>query len=142
MVKIVAKTAKGRIRNTTKWPRTGLTTEHVAEAFGGIPLNVSLGNDRSPLTLFAIREMLMERLQSTGGRPSLADMDRKPRIPMSSDDWYRLEDFSHVAAPTKTVSPAQIGGLLLHWAISQAINDPELGEQIINEQKRDHHATA
>jgi hypothetical protein len=135
MVKLVAKTAKGQIRNITKWPRTALSKEQVVEAFGGCFLELSLGEDAGPPTLLMIRQVLMTRLQSTGGLPCLAATDKKPKISMSSEDWNFLEGLARKAMEgvgAMTPSPAQLGGVLMHWAITQAKKDPELSEQALS----------
>ena len=139
MAKLVANTAKGRIRNTTAWPKTKMTAEQVVDAFGGRPLDITLGEDQSPPTLLMIRDVLMAKLQSSGGRPTLVDTDKKPKIPMSSEDWKVLEDMASAAMqgiakrPVMSPSPSQIGAVLMHWAISQAKKDPSVREKILEQ---------
>ena len=58
---------------------------------------------------------------------------------MSSEDWGVLEDIALAAventpsAPAATASPAQIGGVLMHWAVSVAKKDPALRERILKQ---------
>ncbi|HLY54918.1 MAG TPA: hypothetical protein VKS60_05140 [Stellaceae bacterium] len=137
MDRLTAKTARGRVRNTTRWPQTGMDRDDVAAAFGGRPIDVPLGTDTAPPTLLAIRDIVMARLKSTGGRPALAGTDKKPRVPMSQDDWRLLEEIAAAAAeavpgkPAKAVSPAQVAGVLVHWALDATRNDPDLRARIL-----------
>jgi hypothetical protein len=143
MVRLIAKTAKRQVENVTKWPRTGMDSKQVAAAFGGQPLGVSLGSDTAPPTLLAIRNIVMDRLRSTGGRPGLEGADKKPRIPMSKADWELLEEIADAAAglangtPERAISPAQVAAVLMHWALDVAQKDPALRDRIM---KRVAHA--
>lgn len=45
----------------------------------------------SPVTFHAVREEIFRRLRSSGGRPSLAGAERRPKIPMSDGQWSEIE---------------------------------------------------
>jgi hypothetical protein len=54
-----------------------------AEALGAEATGLKLGIGRSPLSLFQIRQELIGRLQSSGGRPSLSGTSGRKKIPLS-----------------------------------------------------------
>jgi hypothetical protein len=49
---------------------------HVAGALGAEPTPEALTEALAPVTLFAVREALVCRLQSSGGRPGLSGVSR------------------------------------------------------------------
>src|SRR5947209_11976355 len=72
----------------------------VAAALGAEPTGVTLEGALSPLTLMVVRQELVRRLQSSGGRPALKGTTRRPKIPLSDAEWSELEALAAaVAAP-------------------------------------------
>jgi hypothetical protein len=90
----------------------------VAAALGAEPTPVTLSRALSPLTLYAVRAELFRRLQSSGGRPALADTSRRAKIPLADADWVELEQLAAtIAGPEGTPSAGQVGSVLLSMAI-------------------------
>src|SRR5580700_1797675 len=72
----------------------------VAKALGAKPLPVKVPEGGGPLSLFAVRQELFRRLQSSGGRPGLPDADKVAKVPVSETQWKRLEELATaMAAP-------------------------------------------
>src|SRR5262245_56989198 len=66
----------------------------VQAALGAETSGERLENVTAPVTLFALREELVRRLQSSGGRPALAGVDRRVKIPLSDKEWLLLEELA------------------------------------------------
>jgi hypothetical protein len=90
----------------------------VATALGGEPSGESVADQASPITLYAIRAELLKRLHSSGGRPGLTGVTSRVKIPLSTDDWERLEE---VAATVSTdgfsPSAGQVASVLIAAAL-------------------------
>ena len=72
----------------------------------------------APVTLFALREELVKRLQSSGGRPALAGTTRRAKIPLSDEEWVRLEELAAtIASPGFAPSAGQVASVLLTLSI-------------------------
>jgi hypothetical protein len=68
----------------------------------------------APITLFAVREELVQRLQSSGGRPGLAGTTRRAKIPLSDEEWLRLEELAaSLSSPGFAPSAGQVASVLL-----------------------------
>jgi len=86
----------------------------VAEALGAEPTDLKAGSGGNPLSLFVVRQELMRRLQSTGGRPSLVGATSRKKIPLNDSQWSLLEKVaSAVASPSFAPSAGQIASVLL-----------------------------
>src|SRR4051794_33102757 len=68
----------------------------------------------APITLFALREELGQRLQSSGGRPGLVGTTRRVKIPLSDQEWLQLEA---LAAPGFAPSAGQVASVLLSLCV-------------------------
>jgi hypothetical protein len=80
--------------------------------------SVHIGSGASPPTLAALRYELAQRLSSTGGRPALRDTDRRQKIPLSNDDWGRLQELAaRMSEPDFRPAAAQVASTLLHLAL-------------------------
>ena len=102
------------IRDTNKTlPR--IEASKVQAALGAEPSDLTIGGiGAGPLSLFQVREELFQRLQSTGGRPSLAGTCRRTKVPLSDRQWEDLEGIaSEVASPGFSPSPGQIASVLI-----------------------------
>jgi lipoate-protein ligase A len=73
----------------------------------------------SPITMYALRKAIGERLTSTGGRPALAGSTRRQKIPISDQDWDELKHIAEEELGSRSVSPAQVGALLIRFGIAQ-----------------------
>lgn len=104
-----------RRRVTIREIEVGLSAERVA----------SVAQGGSPMSAFALRRDLFQRLRSTGGRPGLDGAEMKPKIPMRRASWAKL---AQIARQMETdgfhPTPAQLAAVLLENAIRQF--DPAL----------------
>ena len=105
------------IRDTgTALPR--IDPGQVAQALGAEEVPAALAEAMAPLTLFALREELVNRLQSSGGRPALAGTTRRAKIPLSDEEWDKLEELAAaIGAPGFAPSAGQVASVLLSLSL-------------------------
>ena len=90
----------------------------VQEALGAESTAERLEEALGPVTLFALREELVNRLQSSGGRPALAGVTRRAKVPLNDEDWLRLEELAAaVSSPGFAPSAGQVASVLLTLSI-------------------------
>jgi hypothetical protein len=95
-----------------------LDPAEVAKALGAKPTGVRTESALGPFTLFALRQELFRRLQSTGGRPGLPDADKVGKVPLSEKQWARLEELAAaIAEEGFSPSAGQVAHVLLTWAL-------------------------
>ena len=113
-----------RIVNTSP-PARSLEADIVASALDGQPTGFKLENDTNPISLFQVRMELSRMLTSTGGRPSLAGMQDKVKIPRFAEDWVKIEALAAAAAEGMPFRPtaAQVATVLLHEALERLSNE-------------------
>jgi hypothetical protein len=106
-----------KIRETNKkLPR--IDPSAVAAALGAESTDLRFSGIGSPLTAFQVRQELLKRLHSTGGRPSLSDVSRRVKIPLSATQWEELENIAtEVTSPGFTPSAGQIASVLLSLSL-------------------------
>jgi hypothetical protein len=118
-VKLVGRAARERLRNVSRKP-PAIDPQDVVAAFNGRPLSMAVGNSRAPEMLLAVRDALVDRLRSTGGRPGLAGEGSRQRVQVSAQDWQRIADIAdHVEVGRHKPSPAQVASVLLHLALER-----------------------
>jgi hypothetical protein len=107
----------GRIENTgKKYPR--LEPSEIATALGAEPIDIKVGDSSSPLSLMQLQQELLQRLQSSGGRPALTDTSSRKKIPLSDRQWTKLEEIAAAAAaPGFSPSAGQVASILLAHAL-------------------------
>src|SRR5690349_7193168 len=66
----------------------------VAKALGAEDAGTEIGLKGSPVTVFQLRAELMNRLQSSGGRPALEGTTRRVKIPVTDRQWREIEDLA------------------------------------------------
>jgi hypothetical protein len=89
---------------------TLLAAEHVPEWTGGLR--------GSPPSLLGVRQEVVRRLQSSGGRPALDDTTRRQKIPLSERDWERLTALAERASTGDIKpTPSQIASVLIRQAL-------------------------
>lgn len=98
--------------------------EQVRKALGAEETAEGLAKMLAPVTLFAVREELVKRLQSSGGRPALAGTTRRAKIPLSDEQWMQLEELAAVMtesgfAPSAGQVASVLLSLSLHAVLSQ-----------------------
>jgi hypothetical protein len=118
--KLVARTAREQLKSVAPRKPASLSTRDVIAAFGGKSLQMKVGDVTAPVTLLTIRDALMDRLRSTGGRPALSGEGSRQRVQVSPDDWERIMDIArHVEVGRHKPSPAQVASVLIHLALER-----------------------
>ncbi|HUG92563.1 MAG TPA: hypothetical protein VML55_17115 [Planctomycetaceae bacterium] len=106
-----------RIRDTST-ALARIDPSQVASALDAEPVDFGFSGGGGPLSLFQIRQELLDRLRSTGGRPSLAEASRRAKIPLSAAQWKELEGIAaEVASPGFAPSAGQIASVLLSLSL-------------------------
>jgi hypothetical protein len=102
-----------RIRDTGPClPR--LDPAEVAKALGAEPTGVRVEKPLGPLVLFAVRQELFRRLQSSGDQTELNGATHRPTIPLNDQEWAKLEELAAaISSPSFTPSAAQVASVLL-----------------------------
>jgi hypothetical protein len=102
-----------RIRDTSPTlPRIEAT--HVQEELGAEATDKALQKPPAPISLFALREEIVKRLQSSGGRPALEGVTRRAKIPLSDQEWFQLEELAAaISSPGFAPSAGQVASVLL-----------------------------
>jgi hypothetical protein len=93
----------------------------VAEALGAEDVGTSIGMKGGPASLFLLRAELARRLHSRGGRPALAGVTRRVKIPITDSQWRELEDLA-AALSERGFSPSagQVASALLSLSLPLA----------------------
>jgi hypothetical protein len=95
-----------------------LEPSEVAAALGAEPTGVTLEESQSPLTLLVVRQEIVRRLQSSGGRPALSGTTRRTKIPLSDAEWAELEKLAKdIASPECAPTAGQVASVLLTAAL-------------------------
>ena len=117
-----------------------LDPAEVAKALGAKPTGVKVeAPTAGPITLFAVRQELFRRLQSSGGRPGLPDADKIAKVPVSEGQWKQLEELAAaISAPGFSPSAGQVANVLLAWALARVKEDmtPETLKKLAEEASR------
>ncbi len=127
--RLIARTARDRLVDISRKPPP-IAVADVMAALGGRPLGMQSGDDKAPLALLAIRDALMQRLRTTGGRPALSGDGPRQRVQVSAEDWQSIVDIAgHVAVGRHKASPAQVASVLIHLALER-IPQGEIGKLV------------
>jgi hypothetical protein len=98
--------------------------ESVREWLGADPDGIEVGGG-SPFTVAALRAALFASLTSSGGRPTLSGSSRRPKIPMSDQDWQTLDAIAvSMSRSGRAVTPPQVAAQLLRDAVVQLRDAP------------------
>jgi len=98
----------------------------VAAGLGGEPCPEHIEGRPGPLTLYALRQELLRRRQSSGGRPGLEGTSFRAKIPVGDQDWQRLEALAtSLSAEGFAPSPGQVASILLSLAVRSVTSDPK-----------------
>jgi hypothetical protein len=69
----------------------------------------------APISLSVLREDILTRVRSTGGRPALEGATRIQKIPLAPEDWTRLEEIAaHLSREGSSATAGQVASLILH----------------------------
>ena len=128
--RLVARNALHQLVDTSHKPPPTAIAE-VMTAFGGHPLDAHRGDDKAPVALLTIRDALMRRLRTTGGRPALSGDGTRQRVQISAEDWQTIVNIaSRVAVGRHKASPAQVASVLIHLALESASRRGEIGKLV------------
>ncbi len=108
------------IRNTGP-ARRRVDPKAVAEALGAEKVGTGVDARQGPVSLFGLRQFLVDRLRSSGGRPALTGTTgRRSKIALLSGDWEKLEKIAEYYREKEriNVTPGQIASALIHTNIS------------------------
>jgi hypothetical protein len=96
----------------------------VGKALGGEPCSERLEGSPGPITLYALRQELLGRRQSSGGRPGIEGTSFRAKIPLGEHDWQRLETLAAtLSAEGFSPSAGQVGSVLLSLALRSLTKD-------------------
>jgi hypothetical protein len=99
-------------------PLRRIDPAQVQQALGAEEAPAGLTEALAPVTLFGLRKELVNRLQSSGGRPALAGTARRAKIPLSDEEWVQLEGLAAaIAAPGFAPSAGQVASVLLSLSL-------------------------
>jgi len=106
-----------------------LDPQTVAEALGGEPVPGHLECNPGPLTLHVLREELLRRRQSSGGRPGLEGTNLRAKAPLKDQDWARLEQLAAVlSAEGFAPSAGQVASVLISMALRSVTTEEQSQE--------------
>jgi hypothetical protein len=106
-----------RIR-ATEAPVQRIDPQAVAAALGAEPGPEHIEGQPGPFTLYALRQELLRRRHSSGGRPGIEGTSFRAKIPLAEPDWQRLESLAAaLTAEGFAPSPGQVGSVLLSIAL-------------------------
>ena len=105
--------------------RTPVDSEVVRTGLGAELASSQRSPAQSPISKYALREELVSRLQSSGGRPALAGVARRAKIPLSDGDWIELEKLADsLAAPGFSPTAGQVASALLTLSLRSLSSSP------------------
>jgi hypothetical protein len=100
----------------------------VAAALGAEASVEKLEDVLAPITLFAVREELVRRLHSSGGRPALSGTTRRAKIPLSDEEWLELEEMAAaISSPGFAPSAGQVASVLLTLSVHSVASQVSKG---------------
>ncbi len=95
-----------------------LDPQAVADALGGEPCPERIEGRPGPVTLYALRQELFRRRQSSGGRPGIEGTSFRAKIPLAEQDWQRLEALAEsLSLQGFAPSAGQVASVLLSLAL-------------------------
>ncbi len=105
--------------------QTGKTFERIdpkslGKLLGAEVVSTKAVRPGSPVSMFALRQYLLENLHSSGGRPALEEDTNRKKIPLSDEAWEALTELASILrAEGISVSPGQMASALLRQALTQ-----------------------
>ncbi len=100
----------------------------VANALGAAPDADRIESHPGPLSLYTLRAEMMRRRQSSGGRPGIEGANLRAKIPLSEDDWSRLNSLAaSLSAEGFAPSAGQVASVLLKVALRSIAEEENVG---------------
>lgn len=112
------------IKNTGPTQRQ-IDTKAVAKVLGAEKVGIKIDTRQGPISLFSLRQFLINRLRSSGGRPKLVGTTkRRTKIPLFDEDWVKLKKIAKYYKEKEgiNVSAGQIASALVHTDISKIVS--------------------
>ncbi len=79
-----------------------------------------VGQGGSPHIFYVMRQEIMERLESSGGRPRLRRTSIRQKIPLGVADWSLLKEIAELLREQNVLAtPGQVASELLHRSLKQ-----------------------
>jgi hypothetical protein len=104
----------------TDAPKPRADNADIATALGAAEIAEAPAQGGSPVSWYAIRSEVADRLRSTGGRPGLPGAEPR-KVTLTQEEWDMVRDLAEaVAAPGFHPSAGQVAGVLLGRAIRSA----------------------
>ncbi len=92
----------------------------IATALGASEVAGAPAHGGSPISWYAIRAEVADRLRSTGGRPGLPGAEPR-KVTLTQEEWDMVRDLTDaIARPGFRPSAGQVAGVLLGRAIRSA----------------------
>nr|WP_294507447.1 hypothetical protein [uncultured Rhodopila sp.] len=99
-------------------PRAGSAV--IANALGAAEVADAPAQGGSPVSWYAIRAEVADRLRSTGGRPGLPGAEPR-KVTLTQEEWDMIRDLADaIAQPGFRPSAGQVAGVLLGRAVRSA----------------------
>jgi len=105
--------------------QTGKTLERIdpkslGKLLGAEVVSTKAIRPGSPVSLFALRQYLLENLHSSGGRPALEEDASRQKIPLSDEAWQALTTLANILrAEGIPVSPGQMASAIVRQGLTQ-----------------------
>jgi len=96
--------------------------ELVAQSLGAEKSDVVVNTAQGPISLYSLRQFLVERLRSTGGRPALVGRGtQRNKVPFFANDWERLKILAEYYKEKENIktNPGQIASILIHLILNR-----------------------
>lgn len=97
-------------------------TKVVAKALAAEKVGAKIDIRQGPISLLSLRQFLVNRLRSRGGRPGLVGTTgKRNKIPLFNEDWLKLKMIAKYYKEKEgvNVSPGQIASALVHADVSR-----------------------
>ncbi len=108
-----------------KVQQTGKTLKRIdprklAEALGAEVISTNAVKSHGPVSLFALRQYLLDNLHSAGGRPGLDSHARRQKIPLTDEIWLALTGLASILRSDGiSISPGQMASALIRQSLAQ-----------------------
>ena len=108
------------IKDTSKTQRK-ISDKVIEQGLSAKKIGIKIDTRKAPISLFQLRQFLIERLISSGGRPKLKGTAKKRnKIPLLEDDWDKLKAIAEYYRKKDgiNISPGQIASAIVHSFIT------------------------
>ncbi|MCK4762958.1 MAG: hypothetical protein KAW12_12245 [Candidatus Aminicenantes bacterium] len=98
-----------------------INDELIQQALGAKKIGIKIDTKKAPVSLFQLRQFLIEKLTSSGGRPRLEGASKiRNKIPLLEGDWNKLQSIAEYYKKKDgiSVSPGQIASAIVHSFIA------------------------